>query len=230
MRLRRTLVMLATALAGVLVAPAAAPAAPPSAGDPSHIIGGGTVSSAPWAAAVFSNGSFTCSGTIIAARWVLTARHCVSGTMSVRVGSVNRSSGGVTSGVTASYSRYDLALLNLSTAINTSYVSLSSGYPPVGSTNSIYGWGMTCYSGCSAATQLKTANVQVTSTNVTDAYGGRAIRSTRINGNAWRGDSGGPQFYNGAQVGVASTADGQSIQNYGSVAYNRSWITSVAGV
>lgn len=44
------------------------------------------------------------------------------------------------------------------------------------------------------------------------------------------GDSGGPQFYNGQQVGVASTADGQSIQNYGSVAYNRAWITSVAGV
>ncbi|MEO3745120.1 DUF1986 domain-containing protein [Plantactinospora sp. B5E13] len=230
MRLRHTLVMLATALAGVLVAPAAAPAAPPSPGDPSHIIGGSTVSSAPWAAAVFSNGSFTCSGTIIAARWVLTARHCVSGTMSVRVGSVNRSSGGVTSGVTAAYGRYDLALLNLSTAINTSYVTLSSAYPPVGSTNSIYGWGMTCYSNCSASTTLKTASVQVTSTNVTDAYGGRAIRSTRINGNAWRGDSGGPQFYNGAQVGVASTADGVSIQNYGSVAYNRSWITSVAGV
>ena len=226
MRLRRTLVMLATTLVGALVAPAAASAGPVTP----FIIGGGTVSSAPWAAAVFSNGSFTCSGTIIAARWVLTARHCVSGTMSVRVGSVDRTSGGVTSGVTSTASRYDLALLQLSTSINTSYVPLSSAYPPVNSTNSIYGWGMTCYSGCSASTQLKTADVRVTSTNVTDAYGGRAIRSTRINGNAWRGDSGGPEFYNGAQVGVASTANGANIQNYGSVAYNRSWITSVAGV
>ncbi|MFY1674177.1 S1 family peptidase [Plantactinospora sp. WMMB334] len=218
--------MFATALAGALVAPSAVSAAPVTP----YIIGGGTVSSAPWAAAVFSNGSFTCSGTIIAARWVLTARHCVSGTMSVRVGSVNRSSGGVTSGVSSAYARYDLALLNLSTSISTSYMPLSSSYPPVNSTNSIYGWGMTCYSGCSASTTLKTATVRVTSTSVTDAYGGRAIRSSRINGNAWRGDSGGPQVYNGAQVGVASTADGQSIQNYGSVAYNRSWITSVAGV
>lgn len=161
---------------------------------------------------------------------MLTARHCVSGTMSVRVGSVNRTSGGVTSGVSSSSSRYDLALLQLSTAISTSYAPLSSAYPPVNSTNSIYGWGMTCYEGCGASTTLKTANVRVTSTNVTDAYGGRAIRSTRVNGNAWRGDSGGPEFYNGAQVGVASTADGANIQNYGSVAYNRSWITSVAGV
>jgi len=224
MRFRLATAIFATALAGVLAAPSVASAAP------QPIIGGGTVSSAPWAAAVFSNGSFTCSGTIISSRWVLTARHCVSGTMSVRVGSVYRASGGVTRNVTASYSRYDLALLQLDSAVSTSYVTLANTDPPVGSTNSIYGWGMTCYSGCSPSSQLKTASVRVTSTNVTDAYGGRAIRSSRINGNAWRGDSGGPEFYNGAQVGVASTADGQTIQNYGSVAYNRAWITSVSGV
>ncbi|GAA4714164.1 S1 family peptidase [Phytohabitans rumicis] len=225
MRIRLAAAAIAATVTGALVVPGTAVA------DPTPmIIGGGTVSSAPWAAAVFSNGSFTCSGTIIAPTWVLTARHCVSGTMSVRVGSVYRASGGVTRTVTASYARYDLALMQLSSAVSTTYVTLSGSYPPVGSTNSIYGWGMTCYSGCSASSQLKTANVRVTSTNVTDAYGGRAIRSTEINGNAWRGDSGGPQFYNGAQVGVASTADGVSIQNYGSVAYNRSWITSVAGV
>ena len=227
MRIRLTLAMLATGLVGVLVAPAAAQAVP---AGPEPIIGGGTVSSAPWAAAVFSNGSFTCSGTIIASRWVLTARHCLTGTMSVRVGSVNRTSGGVTSNVSSTATRSDLALLNLSTAINTSYMPLSSSYPPVGSTNSIYGWGMTCYSGCGASTVLKTASVRVTSTTVTDAAGGRAIRSSAVTGNAWRGDSGGPEVYNGAQVGVASTADGQSIQNYGSVAYNRAWITSTAGV
>lgn len=229
MRIRLTMAALATTLAGALVAPSAAAAAVSEPITP-MIIGGGTVSSAPWAAAVFSNGSFTCSGTIIAPTWVLTARHCVSGTMSVRVGSVYRSSGGVTRSVTAAYARYDVALLRLSSSVNTTYVTLSNSYPPVGSTNTIYGWGMTCYSGCNPSEQLKTATVQVTSTNVTDAYGGRAIRSTRINGNAWRGDSGGPQFYNGAQVGVASTADGVNIQNYGSVAYNRAWITSTAGV
>ncbi|GAA1585367.1 S1 family peptidase [Actinoplanes couchii] len=225
MRIR--LLAAVTGAIAALVAPAAAQAADPVG---PFIIGGGTVSSAPWAAAVFSNGSFTCSGTIISANYVLTARHCVSGTMSVRVGSVNRTSGGVTSAVSSSSTRYDLALLRLSTSINTSYMPLSSAYPPVGSTNNIYGWGMTCYSGCDASTTLKTATVQVTSTNQTDAYGGRAIGSTRINGNAWRGDSGGPQVYNGAQVGVASTADGSSRQYYGSVAYNRAWITSTAGV
>jgi secreted trypsin-like serine protease len=226
-RIRIVVASLATALTGALAAPAVATAAP---SGPDRIIGGSTVSSAPWAAAVLSNGSFTCSGTIISANYVLTARHCISGTMSVRIGSVNRTSGGVTRSVSATSTRFDLALMQLSSPVSTTYMPLSSAYPPVGSTNSLYGWGMTCYSGCSASTVLKTASVQVTSTNGTDAYGGRAIASTAINGNAWRGDSGGPEVYNGAQVGVASTADGQSRQYYGSVAYNRAWITSVAGV
>ncbi|SCE67483.1 Trypsin [Micromonospora viridifaciens] len=226
MRIRSLLAVLGTALVGVLGAASGAVAAPVSP----YIIGGGTVSSAPWAAAVFSNGSFTCSGSVIASSWVLTARHCISGSMSVRVGSVYYASGGTTRTVSATYTRYDLALMRLSSPVSTSTVSLASSNPPIGSTNSIYGWGMTCYSGCSASSQLKTATVQVTSNGATDAYGGPAIRSSRINGNAWKGDSGGPQFYNGVQVGVASTADGQSIQNYASVAASRSWITSVAGV
>ncbi|MBQ1050953.1 DUF1986 domain-containing protein [Micromonospora sp. C51] len=226
MRIRSLIAVFATAMAAVMGASSGAVASPVGP----YIIGGGTVSSAPWAAAVFSNGSFTCSGTIIAPQWVLTARHCLGGSMSVRVGSVYRSSGGVTRTVSATYGRYDVALMRLSSSVSTSYVTLASSNPPVNSTNSIYGWGMTCYSGCSASSQLKTASVRVTSTNVSDAYGGQAIRSSRINGNAWRGDSGGPQFYNGQQVGVASTADGQSIQNYGSVAYNRAWIRSVSGV
>lgn len=227
MRIRSLVAVLATTVAGVLGVSSGAVANP---GPTPLIIGGGHVSSAPWAAAVFSNGSFTCSGTIIAPQWVLTARHCVGGSMSVRVGSVYRSSGGVTRTVTAAYGRYDLALMRLNSSVNTSYVTLANSNPPVGSTNSIYGWGMTCYSGCSASNQLKTADVRVTTNNASDAYGGQAIRTTRINGNAWRGDSGGPQFYNGRQVGVASTANGFNIQNYGSVAYNRSWIASVAGV
>lgn len=225
MRLRVVLASLTLSLAGIGLhaAPAAADVQP-------LIIGGGTVSSAPWAAAVFRNGSFTCSGTIIAAQWVLTARHCTGSSMSVRVGSVNRTSGGVVARVTGYSSRYDLALLRLDRSISTSYMRLASSNPPINSTNNIYGWGMTCYSGCSASTVLKTATVRVTSTTARDYYGGPAIASTRINGNAWRGDSGGPQTYNGLQVGVASTADGSSRQWYGSVPANRSWIRSVSGV
>jgi len=225
MRLRVVLATVALTLGGLSVQ-----AAPASADGSTQIIGGGTVSSAPWAAAVFRSGSFTCSGTIIGATWVLTARHCTGTSMSVRVGSVNRTSGGVVANVLSYSTRYDLAVLRLDRSISTTYMRLSSSNPPVGSTNNIYGWGMTCYSGCSASTVLKTAQVRVTSTSATDYYGGPAIASTAINGNAWRGDSGGPQTYNGLQVGVASTANGTSSQWYGSVPANRSWITSVTGI
>jgi secreted trypsin-like serine protease len=226
MRIRLTLALLATAFSGALIAPTAASAAT----APNEIIGGSVGSSAPWAAAVFRNGSFTCSGSVIAAQYVLTARHCTGSGMSVRVGSVNRTSGGVVVSVASFSSQFDLAVLRLASPVNTSRVTLASSNPPVGATNSIYGWGMTCYSGCSASTQLKTASVRVSTLSARDAYGGQAIGSTRINGNAWRGDSGGPQFYNGQQVGVASTADGTSRQFYGSVPNSRSWIRSVAGV
>jgi secreted trypsin-like serine protease len=225
MRLRVIIATCALSLGSVFVQ-----ATPASADVEPLIIGGGTVSSAPWAAAIFGSGSFTCSGTIIAAQWVLTARHCTSGTMSVRVGSVNRTSGGVTANVSSYSVRYDLALLRLDRSISTSYMPLASTNPPVNSTNNIYGWGMTCYSGCSASTVLKTATVRVTSTTATDYYGGPALASVRVNGNAWRGDSGGPETYNGLQVGVASTADGSSRQYYGSVPANRAWIRSISGV
>lgn len=224
MRVRTTLLALVAASTSLFATPVAAQA---DEVEP-FIIGGGTVSSAPWSAQIYRNGSFTCSGTIIAARYVLTARHCTGSAMTVRVGSVTRGSGTLASVSTYS-TRYDLAVLTLATSISTSYMPLASSNPPTNSTNSIYGWGMTCYSGCSASPTLKTATVRVTGLS-TDAYGGQAIASTRVNGNAWRGDSGGPQVYNGLQVGVASTADGVSRQYYGSVAFSRTWIRSIAGV
>ena len=224
MRLKVFLAAVAVTVGGSLI-----PANPAAADVGVNIIGGGTVSSAPWAAAVFRSGSFTCSGTIIAAQWVLTARHCTSSSMQVRVGSVNRTSGGVVANVLSFSAQNDLAVLRLDRSINTTFMRLGSTNPPVGSTNNIYGWGMTCFSGCGASIVLKTATVRVIG-STTDAFGGPAIASTRINGNAWRGDSGGPETYQGLQVGVASTADGQTRQNYGSVPANRAWIRSVTGV
>jgi len=70
----------------------------------------------------------------------------------------------------------------------------------------------------------------VTSTRCPDAFGGQAICSTRINGNAWKGDSGGPELSGDRQVGVASTANGRTNQQYGSVPFNRAWIRDNAGV
>ncbi|WP_433324439.1 S1 family peptidase [Spirillospora sp. CA-294931] len=234
MSIRRTITLVGAALALLFGTAVPATAAYGSSSEPPpptpRIIGGTTVTDAPWAASIYRNGSFTCSGSIIAPTWVLTARHCVGSGLTVRVGSVYRSR--ATSVGVSSYqvsSPGDLALVRLSSAYTTTYAQLADSNPPVGSTNQICGWGRTSYNG-SVSDQLKCADVRVTSTTCRDYYSGQAICSTRITGNAWKGDSGGPQRYNGQQVGVASTADGQSTQQYGSVPAHRNWIRSTAGV
>ena len=229
--------VIAAALVGaaMMVAPAAEAAVSP------NIIGGTQVSSAPWGAQVFwnSGGSefdgFECSGTIIAAQWVMTAHHCQSSSgMHVKIGNVNFDQGtnvAVDRQVTSPNG--DIALLHLASAVQTTYMKLGSADPATGTTNQIYGWGRTLNQSPPASV-LRTANVRVTGRS-TDAYGGRAIASTGVNGAAWHGDSGGPEVYNGVQVGVASTAGNsgsnpQGVQNYASVTASRTWIRSTAGV
>jgi secreted trypsin-like serine protease len=210
----------------------AAPAAGPGGATPS-IIGGGYASSGPWAAALYYSDGFYCSGSIIASRWVLTAQHCIYDgyAMSVRVGNVRHPSGrfaNVQRVVRAPGA--DMALLYLDRAISTTYAQLASANPPNGSTNDIYGWG-TVEPGEDAplSDRLKTATVLVTSSNGSDYYGGRAVRSRVLSGGPGYGDSGGPQFYNGRQVGVCSTGDYVN-QSYASVAANRTWIRNTADV
>jgi secreted trypsin-like serine protease len=233
--------MRGSVVAAALVGAAMLVAPPAQASVSPNIIGGTQVSSAPWGAQVFwnSGGSefdgFECSGTIIAAQWVVTAHHCQSSSgMHVKIGNVNFDQG-TNVAVDRQYAspNGDIALLHLAAPVQTTYMKLGSADPATGTTNQIYGWGRTLNQSPPAAV-LRTANVQVTGRS-TDAYGGRAIASRGINGAAWHGDSGGPEVYNGLQVGVASTAGNsgsnpQGVQNYASIAASRSWIRSTTGV
>jgi secreted trypsin-like serine protease len=222
--------------AAVFAVAAAGMAAPLASAEPAvpMIIGGGTVSSAPWGAQVYLGSSFNCSGTIIAPQWVLTARHCGGSGINVKVGNVNLGQGTARSvDRTATSPNGDILLLHLSSAVNTTYMKLGDANPPTGSTNSIYGWGRP-RDNEPASPILKTATVRVTGTS-TDAYGGPAIRSQGVSGAAWHGDSGGPEVYNGVQVGVCSTGENNGhqtngTQNYASVVASRSFIRSTTGV
>ncbi len=203
--------------------------------SPAHaIVRGETVESAPWAASVLLNGEPWCSGVIIAPEWVLTARHCVQGTMSVRIGSVESANGGEVRAVVSGNTHYDLALLHLDSPVDTTYLPLADVDPPARAQVSIYGWGKTCAgsSACPLSPVLKVAEVSVLTPveSRTDAYGGPVVATDFITGYATNGDSGGPMIYEGAQVGVASTADGQGFQKYSSVAAGLDWIHAITGV
>ncbi|GHG11493.1 trypsin-like serine protease [Streptomyces filamentosus] len=199
------------------------------------IIGGGYAQSGPWAARLFSNGRETCTATIIAPTWILTAKHCVTGGgLSFRIGSLDQHSGGtVANGVQTYTHSSDLALVRLDRSVSATYARLGQPGPvTVGQNVQVYGWGATSQCGSEATCQsryLKVANVTVTS-GCRDAYGGSAICARRGDGITAGGDSGGPMMANGVQVGVASTSDRQTTTAYTNVTAYRSWIQSIAGV
>jgi len=240
----RTLGAATLAAAALTMTAGVASAGTPTGVQP-NIVGGGTAPTVSWGAQVYVNtpgrqwDGFNCSGSVIAQRWVLTAKHCLDsdGTgMRVRVGS-NALQGGRVIAVdrkVSSPAGSDISLLHLASDAGVTPISLASSNPSVGSTNQLYGWGRETPTG-PPASALKVANVRVSGSS-SDAYGGPAIQSVGINGSAWKGDSGGPQVSNGVQVGVASTVQNQSgsntrgTNNYGSVASARSWIRTTAGV
>jgi trypsin len=207
---------------------------PTSAPKPTRrIIGGKIAGDSPWAAQVsWDDTGYECSGTAVAAQWVLTARHCVnSAGMTVLIGAKQLGDG--TKAVVDDKivdPVGDLALLHLAEPVTTTYVTLADQDPTVGAINEIYGWGKTDPTS-GPADQLKTARVKVTSVDCQDAQGGRAICSTGITGMAFNGDSGGPEMASGVEVGVCSTGDDDAkTQQYASVAANRDWIREVANV
>ncbi|RFS86573.1 DUF1986 domain-containing protein [Actinomadura spongiicola] len=206
-----------------------------SGGEPAAaIIGGSSVTDAqaPWGAAVYLNGEFYCSGTIIAPTWVLTAAECLGANLTVRVGNVIRKQATeIEVEDVRTVPMADIALLRLATAYETTYAQLADNDPPVGSINQICGWGAPSFN-IPPTEDLRCGTVRVTvvSGTCTDTFDGPAICSVNDRGVAWRGDDGGPQFYEGRQVGVCSWKDGRWNQKYTSVAANRDWIRSVAGV
>ncbi|GAA3462187.1 trypsin-like serine protease [Saccharothrix longispora] len=236
MRITRLVPAIAAALLSLLTAvPSGAAAPAPDGGVTPYIIGGGYASNAPWAARLFSNGRQTCSATIIAPTWILTAKHCVSGGgLSFRIGSLDQTSGGtVANGVQTVNHSSDLSLVRLDRSVSAGYARLGQpGSVTVGQSVQVYGWGATsrCGSEINCQSQyLKVANVTVTG-GCTDAYGGSAICARRGDGITAGGDSGGPMMASGVQVGVASTSDRQTTTAYTNVTRYRSWIQSVAGV
>ncbi|NEC87439.1 serine protease [Streptomyces sp. SID12501] len=214
-------------------------------GVSANIIDGEAATSSDGMAAVHYNGVFRCSASIVDNYWILTAKHCLydqgsrldDDKFTVRVKSLNRSSGGgvVDVAFTKARADNDIAMMKLSRSANAEPVRLATAHPVVGVTTYAFGWGSTTFGG-GASSVLKRAELKVVSNNGVDYYGGRAIDVTGINGVACFGDSGGPLFklVDGLryQVGVLSGDNNPYCEygepdSYASTPESLDWITRV---
>ena len=215
-----------------------ATAAPSLAADPA-IIDGGNADSLHSAARMFAGGQEICSATIVAADWILTARHCTEGAagkqISFHVGDLDQTKGTEVKATSVHDSPdADISLVQIDRKVDTEFAPLGSeGDVKPGDQAQVYGWGATCTDKPEAQCQsqlLKVANVKVTSIDCPDGAAGVSVCATRGDGITAGGDSGGPMYANGKQVGVASTSDRKTTTAYINITKYRDWIKSVAGV
>lgn len=245
----------ATAMVFASMAAPATAAATPSGGDGmvQPLIVGGVPAPAYSFMASMQNtsGSHRCGASVVHANWAVTAKHCVSGispsSLILRVGSNNRTSGGVVVGVSGLYQHpsADLAMMRIGTVPSTYppiRIAASSG--PVGTATRIMGWGQTCASpgACGAPIMLQQLDTSIVSDSLCSGiYAASEICTNNPGGTAGAcyGDSGGPEIKMVSGVwqliGATSRSGGGSIcavrpSIYVDVPYFRSWIQSVTGL
>jgi hypothetical protein len=242
-------------LAGALVvalAPVARGAGPAPGADPSTmIVGGGDATEVyPFTASLQSFGQHFCGGSLIASKWVLTAKHCVPDPtdtrFNMRIGSINRNSGGsFVIGVEEIVHHFDrdvdLALIRTQLDVPELPVRIAPA-TAVGQPTRLLGWGQTCPTdGCGGPpVGLRQLDTAIVPDGDCSAGGIRASLEICI-GNPNRagacfGDSGGPSVTPTARgwrlTGVTSRGPvpcGSQPSIYVDVPANRGWIESVVG-
>ncbi|MEV0649026.1 serine protease [Phytomonospora sp. NPDC050363] len=228
-------------------------AAPPGDGGgvitPDIVGGGYATTGRPWIAALHNNGSFTCTSSQISASWILTAAHCVPNNSgySVRIGSLNRSSGGTVRTIDQvarhpgfNWPAYDIALLHMSQPFANSYAPMAktSADFAVNQAATVYGWGSehADWSG-PLPERLKFANGYVSSTSCASSV--MPAICTQTNGSVAGGDSGGPAIVLSPVTGtyllsgvcaVGHKPAGSGWAAYTPIFRHWSWIAGVTGL
>jgi secreted trypsin-like serine protease len=211
--------------------------------QPASAIQGGTVSKhGPWAVRVYTDGEPSCTGTVVAPEWVITAGHCVrydNWDVTFRVGSLDQRHGTVVHRVenaTVFAPAADVALVRVP-RLKVQPIELGTGDSvKVGRGVRSYGWGATCAPPKSEAScqsnVLKQAQVSIVPHS--DArcdllVGTGDFCAQRGTGLPAGGDSGGPatafdKAGHEVLVGVLSASDRTDVASFGNVPRLRLWI------